>query len=58
MNDKPTLQYKIVAGGQYEQGFNMSFKATGDKEIQMAYELTKMLIDKIVSIKVNVGEGE
>lgn len=50
---KPTLRFNLTVSGS--DGFKLATNAQGDREIKMVEELTKLLIDKIEKIKINVG---
>ena len=56
MEDKnrPSLRFSLVVNSQEQDGFRLSVMAFGEKELQLARELTEKLIEKITKIEVSV----
>lgn len=59
MNEnKSSLKFTLVVNNQEHDGFKLSVIASGQKEIQIAQELTEKLIEKITKIEVSVKNYE
>ena len=53
-DNKSSLRFSLAVNSQERDGFKVSVMAFGEKELQIAKELTEALIAKIKSIEVSV----
>ena len=56
--NRPSLRFSLVVNSQERDGFRLSVMAFGEKELQLAKELTEKLIEKITKIEVSVKNYE